>query len=138
MSTVRFHQELKVFQKSFEIAQQIYELSKSFPKEELYSLTDQIRRSSRSVSANISEAWGKRRYQKSFIAKLTDSEGEARETQTWLQFALACEYINDEQFGKLNNEYNQIIGMLVTMIGQSEKWCSFSSLNKEDENLYRD
>ncbi|WPO90592.1 four helix bundle protein [Chryseobacterium sp. HR92] len=87
MSTIKFHQDLKVFQKSFEAAQLIYELSKSFPKEELYSLTDQIRRSSRSVTANISEAWGKRKYEKSFIAKLTDSEGEARETQTWLQFA---------------------------------------------------
>ncbi|WP_426480946.1 four helix bundle protein [Chryseobacterium sp. R2ACT005] len=80
MSTIRFHQDLKVYQKSFENAQLIYELSKSFPKEELYSLTDQIRRSSRSVTANISEAWGKRKYEKSFIAKLTDSEGEARET----------------------------------------------------------
>ena len=84
MSTVKFHQDLKVYQQSFETAQLIYELSKSFPKEELYSLTDQIRRSSRSVTANISEAWGKRQYEKSFIAKLTDSEGEARETQTWL------------------------------------------------------
>jgi four helix bundle protein len=131
MSTVKFHQELVVFQKSFEMAMLIYELSKSFPKEELYSLTDQIRRSSRSVSANISEAWGKRKYEKSFIAKLTDSEGEARETQTWLQFSLACTYINEEQFNNLNNQYNQIIGMLVSMINQSEKWTSFSSVSSE-------
>lgn len=131
MSTVKFHQELVVFQKSFEMAMLIYELSKSFPKEELYSLTDQIRRSSRSVSANISEAWGKRKYEKSFIAKLTDSEGEARETQTWLQFSLACTYINEEQFNNLNNQYNQIIGMLVSMINQSEKWASFSSVSSE-------
>lgn len=134
MSTIKFHQDLKVFKKSFDMAQQIYDFSKSFPKEELYSLTDQIRRSSRSVSANISEAWGKRKYERSFIAKLTDSEGEARETQTWLQFALACEYINTEEFGKLNNEYNQIIGMLVIMMGQSEKWCSFSSLDTEQKD----
>jgi four helix bundle protein len=131
MSTVKFHQELVVFQKSFEMAMLIYELSKSFPKEELYSLTDQIRRSSRSVSANISEAWGKRKYEKSFIAKLTDSEGEARETQTWLQFSLACTYINEEQFNNLNSQYNQIIGMLVSMINQSEKWTSFSSVSSE-------
>lgn len=131
MATIKFHQDLKVFQKSFEVAQQIYELSKNFPKEELYSLTDQIRRSSRSVTANISEAWGKRRYEKSFIAKLTDSEGEARETQTWLQFAYACGYINEEQFNNLLNQYNQIIGMLINMINQSEKWCSFSSLDRE-------
>ncbi|WP_278377688.1 four helix bundle protein [Chryseobacterium arthrosphaerae] len=135
MSTIKFHQDLKVYQKSFETAQMIYELLKSFPKEELYSLTDQIRRSSRSVTANISEAWGKRKYEKSFIAKLTDSEGEARETQTWLQFALACNYINDGQYNNLHNQYNQIIGMLVNIMSQSEKWCSFLSLNKEDDNL---
>ncbi|MDH6252061.1 four helix bundle protein [Chryseobacterium sp. H1D6B] len=133
MSTIKFHQDLIVFQKSFEVAMVIYELSKYFPKEERYSLTDQIRRSSRSVSANISEAWGKRKYEKSFIAKLTDSEGEARESQTWLQFALACEYINDDQFNNLNNQYNQIIGMLVNMMSQSEKWCSFSPLNQEEK-----
>ncbi|WP_336962622.1 four helix bundle protein [Chryseobacterium contaminans] len=131
MPTIKFHQDLKVYQKSFEVAQQIYELSKTFPKEELYSLTDQIRRSSRSVTANVSEAWGKRRYEKSFIAKLTDSEGEARETQTWCQFAYACNYINKEQFNNLLNQYNHIIGMLVNMINQSEKWCSFSSFDIE-------
>lgn len=127
MSTIKFHQDLKVFQKSFDVAMLIFELSKRFPKEETYSLTDQIRCSSRSVSANISEAWGRRKYEKSFVAKLTDSEGEARETQTWLQFSLACNYINEEQFDKLNNQYNEIIGMLVVMMNQSEKWCSFSS-----------
>ena len=119
MSTIKFHQDLKVFQKSFDVAMLIYELTKTFPKEELYALTDQIRRSSRSVSANISEAWGKRKYEKSFTAKLTDSEGEARETQTWLQFSLACEYITEEQFNNLNNQYNQVIGMLVIMMNQS-------------------
>lgn len=127
MSTIRFHQDLKVFQKSFDVAMQIFELSKTFPKEETYSLKDQIRRSSRSVSANISEAWGRRKYEKSFVAKLTDSEGEVRETQTWLQFSLACNYINEEQFSNLNNQYNEVIGMLVTMMNQSDKWCSFSS-----------
>jgi four helix bundle protein len=127
MSTIKFHQDLKVFQKSFDVAMQIFELSKRFPKEETYSLTDQIRRSSRSVSANISEAWGRRKYERSFVAKLTDSEGEARETQTWLLFSLKCNYINEEQFDNLNNQYNEIIGMLVVMMNQSEKWCSFSS-----------
>jgi four helix bundle protein len=130
MSTIRFHQDLKVFQKSFKTAMTIFELSKSFSKEELYSLTDQIRRSSRSVSANISEAGGKRKYEKSFVAKLTDSEGEARETQTWLQFTFACKYINEEQFNNLNNQYNQIIGMLVNMMSQSQNWCTFSSTNQ--------
>ncbi|MET3035089.1 four helix bundle protein [Chryseobacterium sp. NRRL B-14859] len=112
----------------------IYELSKSFPKEELYSLTDPVRGSSRSVTANISEAWEKK-YGKSFVAKLTDSEGEARETQTWLQFAFACNDINEEQYNNLHNKYNQIIGMLVNVMNQSEKWCSFSSINKEKNNL---
>ncbi len=111
---------------SFDAAMEIYELSKNLPKEELYSFTDQIRKSSRSVSANISEAWGKRKYEKSFVAKLTDSEGEARETQTWLPFSLSCKYINEEQFNHLNIKYNQIIGMLVNMINQSKNWCSFS------------
>ncbi|UHO37858.1 four helix bundle protein [Chryseobacterium capnotolerans] len=134
MPTIKFHQDLKVYQKSFETAQQIYELSKAFPKEKLYSLTDQIRRSSRSVTANVSEAWGKRRYEKSFIAKLTDSEGEARETQTWSQFAYACNYINEEQFNNLQHQYNQIIGMLINMINQSEKWCSFSSFDTEQKD----
>ncbi|MCF2221804.1 four helix bundle protein [Chryseobacterium sp. PS-8] len=131
MSTIKFHQDLKVFQKSVEFAMIIFELTKSFPKEELYSLTDQIRRSSRSVSANISEAWGKRKYEKSFVAKLTDSEGEARETQTWLLYAWKCKYINEEQLISLNKQYNQIIGMLVNMMSQSGKWCSFSQNKNE-------
>jgi len=127
---IKFHQDLKVYQKSFDAAMEIYELSKTLPKEERYSLTDQIRRSSRSVSANISEAWGKRKYEKSFVAKLTDSEGEARETQAWLQFSLACKYINEEQFNNLNIQYNQIIGMLVIMMNQSKNWCTFSQTEK--------
>ncbi len=132
MSTIKFHQDLKVFQKSFDVAMQIFALSKTFPKEETYSLKDQIRRSSRSVSANISEAWGKRKYEKAFVAKLTDSEGEARETQTWLQFSLACNYLNEDQFNNLNNQYNEIIGMLVVMMNHSEKWCSFNPNTKNN------
>lgn len=133
MSTIRFHQDLKVYQKSFDVAMEIYEFSKTLPKEERFSLTDQIRRSSRSVSANISEAWGKRKYEKSFVAKLTDSEGEARETQTWLQFSLACKYMNEEQFNNLNKKCNEIIGMLVVMMNHSEKWCSFNP-NQNNNN----
>lgn len=133
MATIKFHQDLKVFQKSVEFSMMIFELTKSFPKEECYSLTDQIRRSSRSVLANISEAWGRRKYEKSFVAKLTDSEGEARETQTWLLYSWKCNYINEEQFISLNNQYNQIIGMLVNMMSQSQSWCNFLSNNK-DEN----
>ena len=98
MAIIKYHTDLIVYQKSFEVAMEIYEISFQFPSEEKYSLTDQIRRSSRSVSANISEAWGKRRYPKSFVSKLTDAEGEARETQTWLEFSYQCNYIEEEKF----------------------------------------
>ena len=91
---IRTHKDLKVYQLSFEAGMEVFQLTKNFPKEERYSLTDQIRRSSRSVSGNLAEAFRKRRYPKSFVAKLTDSEGEAAETQTWLDYALACEYMN--------------------------------------------
>lgn len=84
---------------------EIFYITKSFPHEEKYSLTDQIRRSSRSVCANLAEGFRKRRYPKAFIAKLSDSETEATETQTWLEFAISCKYISSEQFEKLNNSY---------------------------------
>lgn len=126
MAIIKFHTELKVYQKSFESAMEIFNLSLSFPKEEKYSLTDQIRRSSRSVSANIAEAWGKRRYPKSFILKLTDAEGEARETQCWLEFALQCNYISEEHHGALNSKYNEIIAMMIHMINHSDQWTDFN------------
>ena len=91
------HTDLQVYQKAFEAAMQIFELSKSFPKEETYSLTDQIRRSSRSVCANLAEGWRKRRYQAMFISKLADAEGEAAETQVWLEFAVKCKYLKREE-----------------------------------------
>lgn len=116
------HQELDVYRKAFDAAMQIFELSKSFPKEETYSLTDQIRRSSRSVCANLAEAWRKRRYEAAFIAKLSDSEGEAAETQTWLEFAVKCGYIEREAAKKLYLEYDEVISMLVSMIANSNKW----------------
>lgn len=127
MATIKLHTDLLVYQKSFDSSMQIFQLSKRFPKEEVYSLTDQIRRSSRSVSANISEAWGKRKYIKSFVSKLTDAEAEARETQTWLEFSKCCQYLSIFEFKELNDSYNQIIGMLVIMMNQAEKWTSFQS-----------
>lgn len=90
--------KLLVYQKSFDLAMDIFEISKSFPKEETYSLTDQVRRSSRSVTANISEAYRKRLYPKHFVSKLTDADSENSETYTWLEFALACKYIDDPFF----------------------------------------
>ena len=119
---IRDHRELEVYKLAFKCAMEIFENSKSFPKEEKYSLTDQIRRSSRSVCANIGEAFRKRRYPKSFIAKLVDSEGEAAESQTWLQFAIECKYIEKNVADRLSGEFDKIIGKLVTMENQSEKW----------------
>lgn len=116
------HQELDVYKKAFELAMTTFERSKSFPKEETYSLTDHIRRSSRSVCANLAEAWRKRRYEAAFIAKLNDSEGEAAETQTWLEFAVGCEYLNREEACSIFKTYDEVIGMLVTMIGSPQNW----------------
>ena len=116
------HTELEVFQWSFEAAMQVFERSKRFPKEEMYSLTDQARRSSRSVAANITEAWRKRRYEAAFIAKLSDAETEAAETQTWLQFAYRCRYLDEATFHALSDEYEQIIRMLVSMALNAKKW----------------
>lgn len=104
--------ELLAYKKSFGLAMEIFSISKSFPTEEKYSLTDQIRRSSRSVTANIAETYRKRRYVKHFISKLTDSDGENSETNVWLQFALSCEYITNEKFTELN-EQNKEIGKLI-------------------------
>ena len=95
--TIKTHEDLVIYQKVFDAAMSIFELSKRFPTEERYSLTDQIRRSSRSVCANLAEAWRKRRYQASFVAKLNDCEAESAETQVWLKFAVKCQYISNEQ-----------------------------------------
>lgn len=114
--------ELLAFKKSFSLAMEIFNISKVFPKEEKYSLTDQIRRSSRSVSANIAEAYRKRRYVKHFISKLTDSDGENSETNVWLQFALNCDYITIDKFTELN-EQNKEIGKLINyMINHPSKF----------------
>src|SRR5881275_516005 len=110
---IRSHRDLEVYKKAFEAAMLIFKLSKLFPKEETYSLTDQIRRSSRPVCANIAEAWRKRRYEAAFIAKLSDAEGEAAETQTWLEFAVKCKYVEREIGRKLYKTYDEIISMLI-------------------------
>jgi len=119
---IRSHQDLDVYKLAFELAMDIFELSKTFPKEETYSLTDQIRRSSRSVVANLSEAFRKRKYPKHFISKLSDCEAEAAETQTWLEFSWRCNYINQETYTRLNEKCNHIIGKLVNMALHPEKW----------------
>lgn len=114
--------ELIAYQKAFELSMEIFSLSKNFPSEEKYSLTDQIRRSSRSVCANIAEAYRKRRYTNHFISKLTDSDAENSETNVWLEFALKCGYLHKEKFIELSN-YNVEIGKIINfMINHPEKF----------------
>lgn len=132
MELLKSHRDLKVYIVAFKIAMEIFRLTKKFPKEELYSLTDQIRRSSRSVCANISEAFRKRRYEKSFISKLNDAEAECGETQVWIEFALECGYIDKKAANELYKQYDNIIGMLVNMIKDSHKWI-LSSKNKDNK-----
>src|SRR5688572_17493590 len=109
------HQDLIVYTRGIEATMTIFEVSKTFPKEETYSLTDQIRRSSRSVAANIAEAWRKRRYKATFVSKLNDAEGEAAETQTWLELAVRSGYLVRETATDLYSMYDEIIAMLVSM-----------------------
>jgi four helix bundle protein len=116
------HRDLEVYQKAFAAAMQIFVLSKEFPKAETYSLTDQIRRSSRSVCANLAEAWRKRRYEGAFVSKLCDSEAEAAETQVWLEFAVASGYLTSEVAKPLYRTYNEVIVTLVGMINHPETW----------------
>ncbi len=119
---IRSHKELEVYQIVYDAAMQIFRISKSFPKEERYSLTDQIRRSSRSVCANIAEAFRKRRYPNSFVAKLSDAEAETAETQVWLDFAFDCEYISGEMHDDLFTKYENITEKLVNMSLHPDQW----------------
>ena len=122
MKIIRSHRELDVYKMSFSTSMKLFEISKAFPRVEQYSLTDQIRRSSRSVSANITEAYRKRKYPKAFVSKLSDAEAEAAETQTWLDFALKCQYIDLDLYKIVDKEYDHIIGKLVNMARHPEKW----------------
>lgn len=115
-------EELEVYQLALELQQEIFELTKSFPKEETYSLTDQIRRSSRSVGANISEAWAKRRYPAHFVSKLSDSDGEQNETRHWLKSALLCSYVPDETYCVLVNKCKTIGRKLGHMMHHADHW----------------
>jgi len=116
------YRELRVYRSAVDLAMEIFELTKSFPPEEKYSLTDQIRRSSRSVCANIAEAWRKRRYKAAFIAKINDSETEATETQVWLELALLCKYLTEEKTNDLLKKYDHLISQLVLMINDADNW----------------
>ena len=119
---IRHFRELEVYQLGMDAAMHIFDASKLFPAEERYSLTDQIRRSSRSVCANISEGWRKRRYPRSFVSKLSDADAEAAETQVWLEFAVKCGYLNPDLAHELEATYNRILGKLVVMMNHPEDW----------------
>ena len=120
---IRHFRDLEVYQRAFAAAMEIFELTKTFPAEEKYSMVDQIRRASRSVCTNSAEGWRKRRYVSVFRNKMTDAAQEASETQCWLEFAQACRYIAAPVFQRMDSEYEAIIGMLSAIEGKSDKFC---------------
>ena len=131
------HRDLIVYQKARVLAQEIFETTKLFPKEEMYSLTDQIRRSSRSVGAQIAEAWSKRPYEKHFISKLTDSDGEQHETQHWIEVAEDCGYITKERSLQLVDKCREIGRLLGSMIEKSSLFCTTTTYSvKESQEDY--
>ena len=115
--------ELRVWQNAMDLAVAVFEVSKSFPAEERYSLTDQFRRSTRSVAANISEAWRKRRYVNAFVSKLSDAESEAAESQTWVELSLRCRYLDGEVAAELDGRCEEILSQLHTMVRDADRWC---------------
>ena len=127
MDRIRSYKELRVYQAAIDAAMRIFEITKRFPAEERFSMVDQMRRSSRSVCSNIGEAWRKRRYPAHFKSKLSDSEGEAEEARVWLDLALRCRYISEEEATELDQTYDGILGQLVRMIDHPEQW----SIKKE-------
>jgi four helix bundle protein len=116
------HCDLEVYRKAFDVAMELFELSQAFPKHETYSLTDQVRRSSRSVCTNVAEAWRKRRYKAAFVSKLSDAESEAAETQVWIEFAVKCAYTTRDRAMPLYLAYDEILRMLVAMINLPDRW----------------
>lgn len=124
LAYAKSHRDLIVYQKTRALANEIFNLTKSFPKEEMYSLTDQIRRSSRSVGAQIAEAWAKRRYEKHFISKLTDADGEQHETQHWLETASDCEYISPVTAQELLEKCQEIGRLLGSMMDKANLFCN--------------
>jgi four helix bundle protein len=125
--------DLSVYQKSRMLSQTVFELSKAFPREEMYSLTDQVRRSSRSIGAPIAEAWAKRRYEKHFVSKLTDADGEQMETQHWLETASDSGYLSSDRAAKLVNDCEEIGRMLGSMIEKADKFCGSPSTRVHED-----
>ena len=127
------YRDLIVYRKARELSLAVFKLTKQFPKEETYSLTDQIRRSSRSIGAQIAEAWAKRRYEKHFVSKLTDSDGEQQETQHWIETAFDCEYISQEEAKVLLEKCAEIGRLLGGMIAKAEQFCNASPYKIQEE-----
>ena len=117
------YKDLKVYQLAYQLALDIHEITKGYPKEEKYSLTDQIRKFSRSVPTNLAEAWKKRRYEKAFVSKVVDCAGEAGETEVWLEFSKDFGYISNEQHKDLMGRYGEVNRMLYGMIDKPHKFC---------------
>ena len=134
----RSFRELAVYQKAFKVAKRVFDVSKRFPKGETYSLTDQARRSSRSIGAQIAEAWGKRRYEKHFVSKLTDADSEQLETQHWMEVALSCNYLEQDEATTIINDLEEIGRMLNSMISKAYLFCGANcsnTLEVREENV---
>ncbi len=129
----RSFKELIVYQKSRSVAKRVFEITRGFPKEEMYSLTDQVRRSSRSIGAQIAEAWAKRRYEKHFVSKLTDADGEQQETRHWIETAADCGYLTSEIVRGLNDQLDEIGRMLNSMMEKSASFCGDPTMTLRDE-----
>lgn len=123
MGQINGFRDLIVYQKAYRLAMEIFDITKTFPKEEKYSLSDQILRSSRSVTSNIAESWAKRIYPKHFISKLTDALGEEFETENWLDYSKDCKYIDIETYNKLLDGYDEVRKMLIAIINNPNKFC---------------
>lgn len=130
---INSYKELRVYQSAMKAAMEIFQVTKGFPPEERYSMVDQMRRSSRSVCANIAEGWRKRRYKAAFIAKMSDAESEACETQVWIEFAYKCNYLSDAVREVLDKEYDQIMAQVVRMIEDADKWLIRSNKNETEK-----
>ena len=140
MEYVKSFRDLEVYKLSRQLSGIIFEISKKFPKEEMYSITDQIRRSSRSVGAQIAEAWGKRKFEKHFVSKLTDADAEQLETQHWIETAFDCSYVSKETSVDLIKKYSSIGKMLNSMINKAESFCTdhriTASITEEPDSEY--
>lgn len=133
---IRHFRDLRVYRMGFELAVRIHEHSRQWPPEERFSLTDQVRRSSRSVCSSTAEAWRKRRYPAHFTSKLSDADSEVAETQSWLEFALRFGYIDSELFQELDSLYETVSGGLVRMMAEPDKWCGPATLLREERASY--